>query len=174
MFIGKSRGGYRGTEQVASGHFLMVFQNENAPRLENKLRPLRALVRKVALHQCGHFMMGSVKLYGVRFSLSGTYGSDGLPMEITHSTRRNVPERPDEFTSPGEHQAYYAAVDKIPWERIELAPGLWERLHPLPDDLVERFWSSSDGHNGAGSEGSSMHDWALENLDTLRRFAPKK
>lgn len=45
-------------------------------------REIRALVRKVALHQFGHFMMGSARAFGHRLPISGAYGSDGLPRTV--------------------------------------------------------------------------------------------
>lgn len=173
MFIRSDRYGYIGTGQYASGLFLAVFCNANAPKLPNGYKPLRAIVRKVALHQLGHFMMGRLTLMGHPFSLSGTYGSDGLPIEITTYGRRNVPPKPEEFSSLEEHQAYYDNLATIPYETYEMVPGLWERLHPLPDDLVAEFWNGG-GHNSAGAEGLSMHEWASTNLETLRHLLPKK
>lgn len=70
MFLSTSRSGYLGTEQYASGHFLILFSMN---------KEIRCLVRKVALRQCGQFMMGSVTVAGEYISLSGQYGGDGLP-----------------------------------------------------------------------------------------------
>lgn len=44
--------------------------------------PMRAFVRTIALRQVGHFMMGSTRLFGRRVSISGSYGSDGLPVSV--------------------------------------------------------------------------------------------
>lgn len=41
-----------------------------------------AVVRSVALRQLGHFMMGRVNLCGKWHTVSGSYGSDGLPMPV--------------------------------------------------------------------------------------------
>lgn len=174
MFLSKARAGYLGTEQYASGLFLMLFCNENAPKLANGRAPIRALVRKIALRQCGHFMMGRVTLRGVRFSLSGSYGHDGLPIEITEYKRIGVPEKPETFETVEQHRAYYDALDACEWKHVERAPGLWERLHPLPDELVERFWTSNDGHNSHGSEGASIFTWAVQNIETLKHLKGAK
>jgi hypothetical protein len=40
---------------------------------------LWAILRRVALRQCGHYMMGSARIGGRRMVVSGAYGSDGLP-----------------------------------------------------------------------------------------------
>lgn len=177
MFVANVRRGYQGTAQIASGLFLILFTNENAPRRANGSRALRALVRKVALHQTGHFMMGSVTfayadavgLRRARFSLSGTYGGDGLPVEITDYKRRNVPPKPEEFESAAECDAYYEALAKIPFENVERAPGLWDRLHPVPDEIADLYWTSG-GHNCAGAEEIPMRAWATANIDTLRHL----
>lgn len=41
-----------------------------------------AIVRSVALHQCGHFMMGRARIQGTRLSISGSCGADGLPTDL--------------------------------------------------------------------------------------------
>jgi hypothetical protein len=97
MYIEPARGYYAGTEQRTSrGRFLLLLQ----PRLDltqpydcklGDPSPLQrecsaentyAVVRKVALRQLGHFMMGRVNLCGKWHSVSGAYGSDGLPMSV--------------------------------------------------------------------------------------------
>jgi hypothetical protein len=44
--------------------------------------PLRAIVRYVRMRQMGHWMMGSAKVGQHRITLSGSYGSDGLPCSV--------------------------------------------------------------------------------------------
>jgi hypothetical protein len=44
--------------------------------------PIRAIVRYVRMRQLGHFMMGSARVGKTRLSLSGSYGSDGLPVSV--------------------------------------------------------------------------------------------
>lgn len=63
-------------------HFLILMMHRQLP--------MRGLVRRTALHQFGHFMMGHVTLTGKkdgvpwkhRVSLSGCYGGDGLTVEV--------------------------------------------------------------------------------------------
>ena len=43
---------------------------------------------------------------------------------------------------------------------------LWPLLHPLPDDLVEAFWSGG-GHNSAGAEAPALRAWALAHFTAL-------
>ncbi len=45
-------------------------------------KEIRALVRKVAMRQCGHWMMGIAHAFGHRLSLSGSYGGDGLTVTV--------------------------------------------------------------------------------------------
>ena len=47
-------------------------------------------------------------------------------------------------------------------------PGLWEKLMPLPESLIEEFWHGG-GHNTSGSEGPSIRKWAVENEKLLRK-----
>jgi hypothetical protein len=152
MLINGTRGYSRDGEQRASGRFLMLFCDKSGGEL-------RALIRYVRMHQCGHFMMASVtvkssaareasetepsykpvywrrRVFDGRFEigLSGTYGSDGLP--ITASDY----------------------------------PGLWNQLHPVPDSLARAFWSGG-GHNSAGSEGPDVFEWAKSNLNALSKL----
>jgi len=44
--------------------------------------PIRAFIRKVAMRQCGHFMMGRARAHGRKLVLSGTYGADGLTVNV--------------------------------------------------------------------------------------------
>lgn len=44
--------------------------------------PLRGIVRYVRMKQCEQFMMGSAEVGKTRLSLSGSYGSDGLPVTV--------------------------------------------------------------------------------------------
>ncbi len=44
--------------------------------------PLRALVRYARLKQFGQFMMGTARVGQHSLTLSGSYGSDGLPMSV--------------------------------------------------------------------------------------------
>lgn len=39
-------------------------------------------VRKIALQQCGHWMMGTARILCKSYTVSGSYGNDGLPMTV--------------------------------------------------------------------------------------------
>jgi hypothetical protein len=135
MFIKSIRKWYTRSGQHSSGAFLMLFCRED--------RELRACARHVKLLQFGHFMMGRVKLGPWEFSLSGGFGSDGLPINLSgYTTEKMTPEEVDHF---------------------------WEQLVPVPQDLAERYWKS-DGHNGVtASVANDFRKWALANLKVLRK-----
>jgi hypothetical protein len=78
VFVAENGGGYRGTAQIAWGWFLIIFSD---PERRTSPPEIRAAVRWAHLAQCGHFMMGSVRVGTARVVLSGTYGSDGLPTD---------------------------------------------------------------------------------------------
>ncbi len=80
MYLNPTRAYYRGTEQAsARGAFLLLVQLKDKPCNASNTY---AIVRKVALHQCGNFMMGRANLCGKWRVVSGAYGSDGLPMDV--------------------------------------------------------------------------------------------
>lgn len=62
-----------GTEHIRKADFLILINNKD-------LTEIRAIVRKVSMEQCGHFMMGVARVKGKTISISGSYGSDGLPI----------------------------------------------------------------------------------------------
>lgn len=75
-------------------------------------RKLYACVRHVSLRQCGHFMMGSARIAGQVVTVSGAYGSDGLPMDyekLTQSAQQKLVEVPtdlaEKFWQGGGHNS---------------------------------------------------------------------
>lgn len=78
MYIERSRSGYSSSGQLVShrARFLILIQTEGEDEI-------RALVRRVALCQCGQFMMGSARAWGERIPISGAYGNDGLPRTVS-------------------------------------------------------------------------------------------
>lgn len=95
MFI-RATGGYTASgQQHSTGMYLFLTMParyvSQAPFLEQ-----RAFLRRVTLKQLGHFMMGEIKLSGVKLTVSGPCGSDGLPAtvpEYVFSHGYPVPER---------------------------------------------------------------------------------
>ena len=80
MFLKSRRSHDRHGQQRASGRFLILVQ----PKGDASVPP-RALVRHTALSQCGHFMMGVARVYGQSLTLSGAYGGDGLPVDVSRA-----------------------------------------------------------------------------------------
>lgn len=56
---------------------------------------IRCFVRFVRMEQCGHFMMGSCK--NPAMTLSGTYGSDGLPVTMSRYVWERCMPLPEEL-----------------------------------------------------------------------------
>lgn len=77
-----------GGQHSRRGWFLILVQPEDDYKT-SALENTRALLRKVALHQCGQWMMGSARAFGHRIPISGAYGGDGL----TRSVPREVWEK---------------------------------------------------------------------------------
>lgn len=96
MYIDRSgHSYYAGTEQRHSrAPFLILVQPD---AWEDRAAPIRALVRKVALHQCGHFMMGSARAFGKRIPISGSYGADGLPRSVPKEVYEKAVPVPQEL-----------------------------------------------------------------------------
>lgn len=140
MFINGGGGYDRHGQQFCEGSFLMIADNPDGGN------ELRAFVRRVKLEQCGHFMMGQVKIQTPRgeaeFTLSGAYGSDGLPMHLQHK-------------NDGQYTWF------------------WEYMHDIPEDLQRAFWAGG-GHNTCGSEGPLLRRWALENKTKLNRICKRE
>jgi hypothetical protein len=80
MYLKSSGGYYKGTEQhCRKAPFLILIQSAQLPFGKNNLR---AIVRKVALSQIGHFMMGIARIKNQSIILSGSYRNDGLPKTV--------------------------------------------------------------------------------------------
>lgn len=70
--------GSDGQQRHSQAAFLILIDGD-APAVEDGLY---AIVRKVAMEQCGQFMMGIARVYGHSLTVSGTYGNDGLPVHL--------------------------------------------------------------------------------------------
>lgn len=92
MFLTTTKSGYkRDGEQFAHGLFLVLMtldMDQPDYRVDGRLR-IKAMVRHVRMHQCGHFMMARLKVDGTTIPLSGAYGGDGL----TRTVPRDVFDR---------------------------------------------------------------------------------
>lgn len=126
MFLtNKTRGYTRDGQQYASGLFLMVvggatfMTDHDDLKLHMVQMPLRAAVRFVRLSQCGHWMMGGARFGKKRVTVSGAYGSDGLPMDVDKlwdEYQRMIPlpvELAREFWRGGGHNSVGDEADSM-------------------------------------------------------------
>lgn len=77
-----------GSQRRSGGLFLMLVQPVG---VAGCAAPIKACVRRVALQQCGCWMLGRVKLYGESCSVSGAYGADGLTMGVSQVVYDRLP-----------------------------------------------------------------------------------
>jgi hypothetical protein len=93
-------GYYIGSEQHSrQADYLMLASSHS-----NK--ELYACVRKVAMSQCGHFMMGTARVGGQSICVSGPIGNDGLPLnweDLTDRAKQEFVRVPDDVAT-----AYWA------------------------------------------------------------------
>lgn len=81
MFIKNARSWDTVSGQRAAGTYLALFQLAKHP--PDPLPEIRCTVRYVRMEQVGHFMMAHIGLFGLaEVTLSGYWGSDGLPLAI--------------------------------------------------------------------------------------------
>lgn len=78
MYILPTRQYYDSSGQQHAGRqwFLILVQTND------RINDIRAIVRKVALSQFGHWMMGTARAFNHSITISGSYGSDGLPKTV--------------------------------------------------------------------------------------------
>lgn len=94
---------YDGTQHSRRARFLILADDKEQICNQSSYHGnLYGCVRKVALSQLGHFMMGRAKVGDSMLTLSGTYGGDGLPAEemekLTERTRKEFKLIPPELT----------------------------------------------------------------------------
>ena len=85
-----------GGQHARRARFLILIQ---PPGVEGGKLPIRAIVRKVALHQCGHWMMGTARAFGHSILISGAYGADGLTCSVPASVYARGVELPADLVS---------------------------------------------------------------------------
>jgi len=81
MYIENTLSGYdsQGQQVVRRANFLLLILPKTHQRMHE---PIKAIVQKVALSQCGHWMMGKARIYGHSITVSGSYGGDGLICDV--------------------------------------------------------------------------------------------
>lgn len=132
---GKYGGHYkRSGEQAHSLASFLILMVSDEPGSVTQQKPLgkrtsiRAVIRKVALHQLGHFMMGSARIGKNKYTLTGTYGDSGLPLSVKYEDwARGVPMPADleeKFWKGGGHNsAGSEGPDVHAWGESLLAQG---------------------------------------------------
>lgn len=82
MYIEKTFTYYKGTEQhTTQADFLILIQKKDI-----KSKEIKAVIRKVALHQLGNFMSGYARIGNKSFYIEGSYGNNGLPLTVDDET----------------------------------------------------------------------------------------
>lgn len=83
MFIQIKRHGYdRHGQSFVHGRFLVLCQPAG---WENRNAPIRAFACFARMHQFGQFMMANARFAGEAVTLSGSYGNDGLPRDVSQA-----------------------------------------------------------------------------------------
>lgn len=142
MFVKTTKSGYtKDGSQFAQGYFLILLARYG----DERPTEYRALVRFTRMSQLGHFMMGSCQVGKHSLILSGSYGSDGLPI--------NLPSTDDRMAKWGYTKE----------EEIKKADDIWNQAIPVPNELIQQ-WKNGGGWNSSGSEAKAMRQWALENF----------
>lgn len=93
MYIDSSGGVYynsAGEQCARRARFLLLVQLEAGGEI-------RGIVRKVALRQLGHWMMGRARVRGESLTISGSYGHDGLPMTVGENVFAAGVKLPDDL-----------------------------------------------------------------------------
>lgn len=86
---------YSGTEQRHTrAPFLLLVQPTDINVSQLKDFPPRAIIRRVALSQCGHFMMGTARAFGHSIIVSGSFGNNGLPCDVPADVYEHAIEVP--------------------------------------------------------------------------------
>jgi hypothetical protein len=129
MYLTEANVYYVGSEmRIGRAPFLILVQSKNKELGPNNFR---ALVRKVAMRQRGHWMMGRARVKGKTITLSGAYGSDGLPIGV-------------------DEEVYDAGID-VPKELYDVwdKGGGWNscgsEAYSMRDWAVETFLKKSKG-----------------------------
>ena len=127
-----------------NGNFLILFSHnkfkwqEQYPELNvPPSRKLYAWIGKVKLSQCGQWMMGTVR---------------ALPA----------------YNKPYKYLVVSGAygADGLPCDYEDLTIKSRFKLIPVPQSIADVYWKGN-GWNSSGSEGPTMRQWALEQLEGI-------
>lgn len=82
MYLNPTSVYYEGSEaRCRQEDYLILLQSKALPLGPDNFR---AIVRKVALKQFGHFMMGNAVILRNHITVEGDYGNNGLPVTVPH------------------------------------------------------------------------------------------
>ena len=121
--------------------FLVLLQDKG-------LKNFRAFIRSARLKPCGNWAMGTVTFKRKKISISGDYGSGGLPITVRPNPRFSE----NEFEKEQRENIIFAYKNSV----------------PLPPWLEEEWGHGTGGHSCAGSERISMEIWANRHKNALR------
>ena len=119
MFIRTKYNGYSGTAQVTAGDFLVLCVAERpyagfVSEIES-YKEMRALVRYVKMEQCGQFMMGTFRAFGKSITVSGSYGADGLLLDVPKEVYDKAVVVPPELIEAWAHGGGSEALEMRRW-----------------------------------------------------------
>jgi hypothetical protein len=77
---GRSYYNSHGEQHSSRAPFLLLLQDKDQ---NIGIGNMNGIVRKVALKQFGHWMMGTARIKNTSIIVSGAYGRDGLPVSVT-------------------------------------------------------------------------------------------
>lgn len=120
-----------GEQRVSRARFLILC-TPNRPGPIDPITETRAIVRKVAMQQLGHWMMGTARAAGRSLTLSGSYGADGLtktvPPEVYAIAHPVPPELMQQWATGGGWNSAGSEADAFrAWARENLT-----QLSPKP------------------------------------------
>ena len=80
MYIEPTKIYYDHGSYIPRARFLILAHSKNERSYYKNT--IRCFVRKVALRQLGHFMMGTARIHNTSVTISGSYGNDGLTVDL--------------------------------------------------------------------------------------------
>ena len=95
MYIEPTVSGYVGTEQVTRRARFLILMQERGDSSKGLIRGI--IRRRVALHQCGHWMMGRARIGAEWYTLSGACGHDGLTLDVAPDAFNRGTVLPDDL-----------------------------------------------------------------------------
>lgn len=173
MYIEKTFNYYdgHGRQRSSRARFLILMQSKDEPKA-----PMRAIVRKVALHQFGHFMMGMARIKGQSITLSGSYGGDGLPVRVPHAVYQMGVILPSDLYDAWNHGGGWNSAGK---ERNAMRRWANENImiltrDPSDDKTIESFMDAVHYVNRLGfSVKPGFPGWIIQAQERLASAANK-